>query len=80
MGNEASKIFIKQNQLLKRDVPRVPRVPRQNDAGTQEMDWQAFFDERAGIREFDGGLDQAEAERLAHADTVAALGPKPGVG
>jgi hypothetical protein len=25
-------------------------------------DWQAFFDERAGIVEFDGGLPRAEAE------------------
>jgi hypothetical protein len=40
-------------------------------------DWQAYFDERAGIREFDGGLPRAEAERLAAEETVAALGPRP---
>jgi hypothetical protein len=31
-------------------------------------DWRAFFDERAGIREFDGRLPRLEAERLALAD------------
>src|SRR5262249_44224326 len=28
-------------------------------------DWQVFFDERAGIIEFDGGLSHAEAEAKA---------------
>jgi hypothetical protein len=28
-------------------------------------DWQAFFDERAGITEFDGGLSRGEAEARA---------------
>jgi hypothetical protein len=43
-------------------------------------DWQAAYDERAGVREFDGGLPRAEAERLAYVDTVADLGePPPGV-
>ena len=38
------------------------------------------YDERAAIREFDGGLPRAEAERLAYVDTVAELGePPPGV-
>jgi hypothetical protein len=40
-------------------------------------DWQAYFDERAGIREFDGGLSRLQAERLALPETAAALGPKP---
>ena len=40
-------------------------------------DWQAHFDERAGIREFDGGFPRAEAERLAREDTIAVLGPEP---
>jgi hypothetical protein len=31
-------------------------------------DWQACFDERAAIAEFDGGLSRAEAEELAIAD------------
>jgi hypothetical protein len=43
-------------------------------------DWQAAYDERAAVREFDGGLTRVEAERLAYADTVAELGePPPGV-
>ena len=33
--------------------------------GWSAEDWQAYFDERAGIAEFDGGLSRAEAE--AHA-------------
>ena len=33
-------------------------------------DWQAFFDERAGIIEFDGGLPRAEAEVQALACCV----------
>jgi hypothetical protein len=40
-------------------------------------DWQAYFDERAGIREFDGEMPRSEAERLAVEDTIAALGPRP---
>jgi hypothetical protein len=48
-------------------------------AGDAE-DWQAAYDERAAVREFDDGLPRAEAERLAYADTVADLGqPPPGV-
>ena len=34
-------------------------------------DWRAFFDERAGIAEFDGGLSRAEAEASAFAHCVA---------
>ena len=42
-------------------------------------DWQAAYDERAAVREFDGEMPRAEAERLAFADTVADLGePPPG--
>ena len=33
-------------------------------------DWQAYFDERAGIAEHDGGLSRADAERQALANTV----------
>jgi hypothetical protein len=40
-------------------------------------DWQAYFDERAGIREFDGEMPRDEAEALALQDTIAALGPRP---
>lgn len=34
-------------------------------------DWQVFFDERAGIAEFDGGLTRAHAETRAFACCVA---------
>src|SRR5690242_11511317 len=34
--------------------------------------WRAFFDERARIAEFDGGLSRAEAEASAFAHCVAA--------
>lgn len=37
---------------------------RPDDAWTDE-DWQAAYDERAGILEYDAGLPRAEAERLA---------------
>ena len=33
--------------------------------GWSAADWRAFFDERAGIAEFDGGLPRAKAETLA---------------
>jgi hypothetical protein len=36
-------------------------------------DWQAFYDERAAIREFDGGFDRATAEALASAETLECL-------
>ena len=35
---------------------------RPGQDGWSAEDWQAFFDERAGIAEFDGGLPRAEAE------------------
>ena len=38
--------------------------------GWSAEDWQAFFDERAGIAEFDGGLPRAEAEARAFACCV----------
>ena len=34
-------------------------------------DWRAFFDERAGIAEFDGGLPREQAEARAYACCVA---------
>ena len=33
--------------------------------GWSAEDWQVYFDERAGIAEFDGGLSRAEAEAQA---------------
>jgi hypothetical protein len=34
------------------------------------VDWQAFFDERAGVAEFDGGLPSAKTEAMAFASCV----------
>jgi hypothetical protein len=39
--------------------------------------WFAYYEERAAIREYEGGFRRAEAERLARAEAVAAFGPKP---
>jgi hypothetical protein len=39
--------------------------------GWSVEDWRAFFDERAGIAEFDGGLSRAEAEAGAFAHCLA---------
>jgi hypothetical protein len=69
-------------------VATVGGVPSQSVAGLATVagqtavlvgleDWQAYFDERAAIREFDGELARAHAERLAQDDTVAALAPRP---
>jgi hypothetical protein len=38
--------------------------------GWSAEDWQVFFDERAGIVEFDGGLPRADAEAKAFASCV----------
>jgi len=38
--------------------------------GWSVADWRAFFDERAGIAEHDGGLDRPQAERQAFTDCV----------
>src|SRR5215204_2319304 len=37
-------------------------------------DWLDHFEERAAIREFEGGFDRPEAERLAWTETIDALG------
>jgi hypothetical protein len=52
-------------------VATVARV--QTDiAHWDEEDWQAAFDERAAILEYDGGFPRAEAERLA-GDEISGL-------
>ena len=42
-----------------------PPEPPPAPTGWSADDWLAFFDERAGVAEFDGGLPRAEAERQA---------------
>ncbi|MCJ2069750.1 hypothetical protein MKK75_13280 [Methylobacterium sp. J-030] len=50
---------------------------RVTGSGNDPADWFAHFEERAAIREFEGGFARAEAERLALDETIAALGPQP---
>jgi hypothetical protein len=54
--------------LHKADILRL--LHPAND-GLSAEDWQVFFDERAAIAEFDGGLSRAEAEARAFACCVA---------
>jgi hypothetical protein len=51
--------------LLSRHKGEVVALLRPGRNGWSAEDWRAFFDERAGIVEFDGGLPRAEAQ--AHA-------------
>jgi hypothetical protein len=37
-----------------------------------EEDWRAFWEERAAIREYDGGYTRKTAELLATADVIIA--------
>ena len=53
---------------LKADVIAHLRTERDGWSGE---DWRAFFDERAGIAEFDGGLPREQAEARAFACCVA---------
>ena len=47
-------------------------------SGWSGEDWLAFFDERAGVAEFDGGLTRVQAEVGAYADCIAEwLGRSP---
>ncbi len=36
-------------------------------------DWRAFYDERAAILEYDGGLSREQADRLAYEAAVAGI-------
>jgi hypothetical protein len=51
--------------LLARHKTGIVRLLRPGGDGWSIEDWQAFFDERAGIAEYDGGLSRQEAEALA---------------
>jgi hypothetical protein len=46
------------------------RAPAAARASWTAADWQAYVDERAAIREYDGGFPRTEAERLAFDDAV----------
>ena len=50
---------------LSRHKAEIVALLRPRRDGWSADDWQAFFDERAGITEFDGALSRAEAEAQA---------------
>jgi hypothetical protein len=52
-------------EVLSQHKAEIVAVLRPGRDGWSAEDWQAFFDERAGIMEFDGGLPRAEAEAQA---------------
>jgi len=49
--------------LIREHKPQIAHLLRQ--AGWSETDWQALFDERAAILEYDGGFSRSEAEQRA---------------
>jgi hypothetical protein len=51
--------------LLSQHKAAIVRLLRRMSRVWSAEDWQAFFDERAGIAEFDGGLPRAQAEAQA---------------
>ncbi|MDP3704013.1 MAG: hypothetical protein Q8R78_06455 [Candidatus Omnitrophota bacterium] len=69
-------------QAVAAAVPRVPRVPsekqdiRQRTSDQVAADAWAEWEERAAIREYDGGMSRLQAERLAEAD-LGARPPRP---
>jgi hypothetical protein len=57
--------------LLKRYKAEIMALLRPAGDGWSAEDWRVFYDERAGIAEFDGGLPRAEAEARAFACCLA---------
>ena len=56
---------------LARHKPEIVALLRQGRDGWSAEDWQAYFDERAGIAEFDGGLPHPEGEARAFECCIA---------
>ena len=52
-------------ELLARHKPGIVALLRPGRDGWSAAGWQAYFDERAGIAELDGGLPRPEAEARA---------------
>jgi hypothetical protein len=52
-------------ELLSQHKADILKLLRPANGGWLAEDWQVYFDERAGIAEFDGGLARAEAEARA---------------
>lgn len=57
--------------LLSRHKAEVLALLRTGSDGWSGEDWRAFFDERAAIAEFDGGLPRDQAETRAFACCLA---------
>jgi hypothetical protein len=62
--------LLSQLRANKAELLSLLRAPA-DEPGWDAADWQAYFDERAGIREHDGGLPRADAESQAFGDAVA---------
>lgn len=58
-------------ELLAHHKPAIVSMLRPGRDGWSAEDWQTYFDERAGIAEFDGGLTRSKAEATAFATCVA---------
>ncbi|MEA3072194.1 MAG: hypothetical protein QOD29_3640 [Alphaproteobacteria bacterium] len=58
-------------EKLSRHKAEVLKLLRPVGSGWSAADWHAFFDERAGIAEFDDGLSRSEAEDHAFACSVS---------
>jgi hypothetical protein len=56
--------------LLSSHKADIVRMLREANNAWSTDDWQAFFDERAGIAEFHGGLSRTQAEAQAFASCV----------
>jgi hypothetical protein len=67
----ASKPPAEMLDVLLRHKAEIVALLRPGQDGWSAEDWQVFFDERAGIAEFDGGLSPLEAEANAFACCVA---------
>ncbi len=52
-------------EVLKRHKAGIVALLKPEGDSWTADDWQAYFDERAGIAQFDGGQSREEAERLA---------------
>lgn len=57
-------------ELLAQHKAGVIAILRAQDDDWPADEWRAFYDERAAIAEFDGGLSRQAAEALAHACCV----------
>ena len=55
---------------IKLNKPAIVALLRRRSSHWTVEDWEAFFDERAGIREHDGGLPREQAEALAFDDSI----------